>query len=93
MKLDATPAQIALLQKYGVYEEGNTYSRGHASELISNTRVTDRWKLQQLRDAGYDVNVPWTFAQYNKAMDDVQVKKSRDKFRDKAKRNPFLGVK
>lgn len=93
MKLDATEAQIALLKKYGVHEEGNNYSRGHASELISKTRVTDQWKLRQLRDAGYDVSVAWTFAQYNKAMDDIQVKKSRDKFRDKAKRNPFLGVK
>lgn len=63
MQEDATPAQIEFLKKLGIYEEGNMYTKGMASEAISNQPCTEKqlWVIQH--KLGYDVSGGITIAQ------------------------------
>jgi superfamily II DNA or RNA helicase len=67
----ATEKQIAWLKSEGVFVEGATYTKGQASEFITNFPAQD-WMIVQLRVWGYDISGNVTIGQY------YEVKKNRE---------------
>jgi superfamily II DNA or RNA helicase len=51
----ATEAQLGYMKKIGVYQEGVEYTKGQASELISNSCATSA-QIYKLNSLGYDVS-------------------------------------
>jgi len=63
MKEEATEKQINWLKGLGVWEEGIVYTKGHASELITNQPAAE-WMIRILASWGYDVRENPTQGQY-----------------------------
>jgi len=61
----ATEKQISFMQSLGVYQEGMTYTKRDASELISN-QPAKMWQVKKLADMGYDIMEGVTMGQYQR---------------------------
>lgn len=75
MKEDATPKQIDWLKSIGVWREGITFTKGQASELITNFPAKE-WQIRKLAEWGYDVRDGATQGQY------YDIKRSREEARE-----------
>lgn len=77
---NATEKQLAWLKSEGVYVEGNTYTKGQASEYITNFAAKE-WMLIKLRQWGYDISNNPTVGQYYqvKAILESQVEEKEHK--------------
>ncbi len=76
----ATEKQIAWLKSEGVWQEGVEYTKGQASEHITNFPAKE-WMLHKLAEWGYDVLQGATMGQY------YDIKREREE--DKNPRQPF----
>lgn len=63
----ATEKQLAFLARLG-YDMEADYSKGGAAQIISGHPASSHL-LRRLQDLGYDVSVPWTYGQAQKAFD------------------------
>ena len=63
----ATDKQLAFLARLGYDVIDGDFSKGQASELISNSPI-NAWKLSRLERLGYDVSQSWTRGQYDAAI-------------------------
>jgi superfamily II DNA or RNA helicase len=60
----ATEPQLNWLKAEGVWQEGVEYTKGQASEFITNFQAKD-WQIEKLRKWGYDVSNGATVGQYS----------------------------
>ena len=79
MREPATPAQISLLYKLGVWEEGRHYTKAHATEAIQKqeSRASDKRFLKKM---GYDISQGCTIGQYQKVYRSLE---NKNKFKPK----------
>lgn len=68
----ASEKQLAWMKSEGVWQEGAEYTKGQATEYITNFKAQD-WQLRKLKDWGYDIvtNVP-TQGQYYQILKEKQ---------------------
>ena len=66
----ASEKQLAWLKSEGVWQEGAEYTKGQATEFITNFSAQD-WMINQLLRWGYDISKGVTVGQY------YEVKKSK----------------
>ncbi len=59
----ATEGQIEWLRSEGVWQEGVEYTKGQASEFITNFDAKD-WQLRKLAEWGFDITLGATTGQY-----------------------------
>jgi len=64
----ATEKQIAYLDSLGYDVVNGDYSKGQAAAIIGNHPAAS-WQLEKLAKLGYDISVPWTRAQFFKALE------------------------
>lgn len=84
MNEDATPKQIEVIKKAGLYDPENVYTKGLASEHISNLPAHE-YQIKQLAEIGYRIHdQKVTYGQYTKALQEHNKKKE--------KKNKFNGV-
>jgi superfamily II DNA or RNA helicase len=67
----ATEPQLKWLKDEGVWQEGVEYTKGQASEFISNFPAKD-WQLRYLAEWGYDISNGATVGHYSKVKQERQ---------------------
>lgn len=93
-KRDPSPAMIGFLKGLGLYVEGNHYTFGQVSELISNSPASAA-EIRYAAANGYDVSNGMSKATAEKVRKEVTIKLGKEALAvdPRFKNSPFIGLK